>query len=200
MTSRQDQVADEVSDDEIAVRILDKEELGLRQLLVKHGKKVKSFLRWKYGGQLDDEDRTDVLHQVAYRAWKYMGSFDDKRGSLGAWLVGIAQNEAIDFLQRERLPVGDLEHDPTAADDDDTKLDPERRKLFEDLDRILEELPRMQQLVAKEDLRSGGEADGPALAKKLGKTANAVRVARSKARRTIAEKLRALGHCMRGDA
>lgn len=200
MTSRQDQVADEVSDDEIAVRILDKDDLGLQQLLAKYGGKVKAFLRWKFGGQLDDEDRTDILHQVAHRAWKYMGSFDDEKGSLGAWLVGIAQNEAIDFLQRERQPVGELEHDPPAADDDDTELDPERRKLFEDLDQILEELPRMQRLVAKEDLRSGGEADGPALAKKLGTTSNAVRVARSKARRTIAEKLRELGHRMGGDA
>jgi len=194
----EDQVAEEVSDDEIAVRILDEEELGLRQLLAKYGGGVKSFLQWKFGGQLDDEDRTDLLHRVALRAWKYMGSFDDKKGSLGAWLVGIAQNEALDFLQRERLPVGELEHDPP-ADDDDTDLDPERRKLFEDLDQVLEELPPMQRLVAKEDLRSGGEADGPSLAKKLGKTANAVRVARSKARKTIAEKLQALGHHLGGD-
>ena len=55
-------------------------------------------------------------------------------------------------------------------------------------------------LVVKEDLRCGGEADGPALAKKLDTTANAVRVARSKARKTIAKELGKLGHDLGGAA
>ena len=46
----------------------------------------------------------------------------------------------------------------------------------------------------------GGEADGPALAKKLDTTANAVRVARSKARKTIAKELGKLGHDLGGAA
>jgi len=199
VTNEQDEKAAEVADDDIALRMMEREELGLRLLLHKYGGKVKSFLRWKYGGQLDRDDREDLLYQAAFRAWKYIDSFDDAKGSLGAWFIGIAQNVAIDFLAKERLPVEGLEHDPPTQADE-TEMDPERRRLFEDLDRVIEQLPRMQQLVAKEDLRSGGEADGPALAKKLGTSANAVRVNRSKGRATIAEKLKKLGHDLGGDA
>jgi len=199
VTNKQDQKAAEVSEEDIALRMMEREELGLRLLLLKYGGKVKSFLRWKYGGQLDREDREDLLYQAAFRAWKYIDSFDDAKGSLGAWFVGIAQNVTIDFLKRERLPVGVVDYDPPEHVDE-TEMDPERRRLFEDLDRVIEQLPRMQQLVAKEDLRSGGEADGPALAKNLGTSANAVRVARSKGRATIAENLKKLGHNLGGDA
>ncbi len=200
MTQKQDPPAVDLAEDEdIALRIMERQDLGLRLLLRKYGGKVKSFLRWKYGGQLDQQDRTDILHQAAFRAWKYIDSFDEAKGSLGAWFVGIAQNEAIDYLQRERLPVEGLEHDPP-GDADETEMTPERRKLFEELDQVIEELPPMQRAVAKEDLRCSGEADGPALAAKLGTTPNAVRVARSKARRTISEKLQKRGHRLGGDA
>lgn len=200
MTKKQDRpAADVAEDDEIALRIMEREELGLRLLIRKFGGKVKSFLRWRYGGQLDAEDCADILHQVAFRAWKYIDSFDDAKGSLGSWLVGIAQNEALDYLQKERLPVEGLEHDPP-GDVDVTEMTPERRRLFEDLDQVIEELPPMQRVVAKEDLRCGGEADGPALAEKLGTTPNAVRVARSKARKTLGEQLQKRGHRLGGDA
>lgn len=200
MTSEPDQQnAAEISDDDIALRIMEREKLGLIQLLEKYGGKVKAFLGWKHGAQLDDEDRTDILHKVAFQAWRYIDSFDESKGSLGVWLVAIAQNEAIDFLQRERLPVVELEQDPLVTDDVD-EMTPERRKLFEDLDRVMDELPARQKAVAKEDLRCGGEADGPTLAKKLGTTSNAIRVARSKARKTIAEKMTKLGHNLGGDA
>lgn len=200
MTNKPDQTAADVAgDDEIALRMMGREELGLRLLLHKYGGKVKAVLRRKFVGQLDEEDCADILHRAAFRAWQYIDSFDDAKGSLGAWFVRIAQNEAIDYLQEERLPVEGLEHDPV-GDLDETELTPERRKLFEDLDQIIEELPLVQRAVAKEDLRCGGEADGPALAAKLGNTPNAVRVARAKARKTIGEKLRKLGHDLGGDA
>jgi len=199
VTSKQDQKTAEVADVDIALRIMQREDLGIRQLLEKYGGKIKALLRWKFGAQFNDEDRLDILQQATIRAWKYIDSFDDRKGSLWAWFAGIAQNEAIDALQRERLPVEVLEHDPPEHDDD-TELDPESRRLFEDLDRVIEGPPTMQRLVVKEDLRCGGEADGPAVAKKLDTTANAVRVARSKARKTIAKELGKLGHELGGAA
>lgn len=201
MSSEQNQAAAAAADDEeIVLRIMDREELGVRQLLAKYGGKVKALLRWKFGAQLDAEDRTDVLHRAATRAWKYIEKFDESKGSLWAWFAAIAQNQAIDLLQEERLPVVELEQDPPTATDDAEELTPERRQLFEDLDRIIEGLPKRQREVAKEDLRCGGEADGPELGKKLGASSNAIRVARSKYRKTIAEEMKRLGHELGGDA
>lgn len=200
MTSNQDQVAAAAVDDEdIVLRIMEREELGVRQLLEKYGGKVKALLRWKFGAQLGDQDCIDVLHRAATRAWKYIDKFDETKGSLWSWFVAIAQNQAIDLLQEERLPVVELEHDPLSPSDEVEELTPERKRLFENLDRIVEGLPKRQREVAREDLRCGGEADGPELAKKLGTTPNAIRIARSKYRKTIADELKKLGHDLGGD-
>ncbi len=167
MAIKQNQTID---DEDIVLRIMEREELGLQQLLEKYGGKVKSLLRWKYGAQLDDDDRIDILHRAAERAWRYIGSFDDSKASLWAWFIAIAQNQVIDFLQKERLPVVELDHEPLDPNEDVEELTPERRRMFEDLDRIIEGLPNRQHQIAKEDYRCGGEADGPEVAKKLGIT------------------------------
>lgn len=196
MTENSEQITKDVVDDvDIVLQLMEREEQGLRLLIRKYGGPVKAFLRSRFGPQLSRDDREDLLSDVVARVWKYINSFDESKGSLGSWLVGIAQNEALDMLARERLPVETLEHDPLdPTDDQDEELTPERRRLFEEMDKIIEELTPRQQEVVREDMRCGGEADGPALAAKLGTSPNAIRVARSKARKIIREKLQALGH------
>ena len=54
MTSKQDQKTAEVADVDIALRIMEREDLGIRQLLEKYGGKIKALLRWKFGAQFND--------------------------------------------------------------------------------------------------------------------------------------------------
>lgn len=41
----------------------------------------------------------EVAQDAFVRAWRYAGSFDHRRGSLAAWLLTIARNQAVDALR-----------------------------------------------------------------------------------------------------
>lgn len=62
-------------------------------------------------------DRTvaeDLLQEVFVRAWQRAATYQNARGRVGAWLLGIAHNVAIDELRRQRrrpLAVTERERD-----------------------------------------------------------------------------------------
>lgn len=60
-----------------------------------------------------DRFAADEVAQDAFvRAWRYGASYDPRRGTAAAWLLGIVRNAAIDHLRREGQrpwrPVGDM--------------------------------------------------------------------------------------------
>jgi RNA polymerase sigma-70 factor (ECF subfamily) len=52
----------------------------------------------------------DVAQEAFVRAWRFAASFDERRGSVLAWLLGITRNVALDSVRgrgRRPEPVGD---------------------------------------------------------------------------------------------
>ncbi len=55
------------------------------------------------------DDAEDVLQRVFYEVWRHNGLYDPSR-SLAAWVLGIARNQAIDHLRRQRNTAVALEN------------------------------------------------------------------------------------------
>ena len=50
----------------------------------------------------DTGQAEDVLQEVFLQLWRKPAAFVQERGSLGAWLVVVARNRAIDLLRRRK--------------------------------------------------------------------------------------------------
>lgn len=56
----------------------------------------------------DRQEAEDVVHDAFVAVWRKIDRFDEKRGSLRAWLMTVVRNRAIDRI-RARRPALDLE-------------------------------------------------------------------------------------------
>ena len=167
---------------------------GLRALLAAHGPKAMGYLKRAFAEQIPADELEAVLWTAAYKAWKGIGSFDDRKASLGTWFVAIAKNAAIDYLRQR--PVEDVTllddpaefADPWTGDVPDEEA-PKQKKLRKALDELLAKLPRLQREVMVADLAADGAADSHLLAERLESTVPAIQTARSKARKTLRNEL-----------
>jgi RNA polymerase sigma-70 factor, ECF subfamily len=79
-------------------------------------RRVYSYCAYRLGDGPDAEDATSDTFE---RALRYRSSFDSRRGTPSAWLVGIARRAVDDLLSRRLTTVEDVpeqyapEHDPT---------------------------------------------------------------------------------------
>jgi RNA polymerase sigma-70 factor (ECF subfamily) len=58
------------------------------------------------------EAAAEVAQDAFVRAWRYAASFDPRRGSAAAWLLGIARNVALDHLRALGRRLDRPAHDP----------------------------------------------------------------------------------------
>ena len=84
----------------------------------------------------------DVLQEVFLQLWRNPGAFDSSRGNLGAWLVVIARNRAIDGL-RKRRPETDIA-DVAVSVEPDMAGDAERARAMEKVRAALGTMPAAQ--------------------------------------------------------
>src|SRR5918994_1058773 len=64
-------------------------------------------------------DAEEVAQEAFVRAWRFAASFDERRGSVAAWLLGITRNVALDSVRgRGRRP------EPVAQASPDLAVDP----------------------------------------------------------------------------
>jgi RNA polymerase sigma-70 factor (ECF subfamily) len=91
----------------------------------------------------DQGQAEDVVQEVFLQIWKNSSSFVRDRGSLGAWLVVVTRNRAIDHLRR-RKPTDSVE-DVVLASSIDVASEAERNHLMERVRNVLDTLPQEQQ-------------------------------------------------------
>ena len=90
----------------------------------------------------DTGQAEDVMQDIFIQIWKRPGGFVSGRGSLGAWLVVVARNRAIDSLRRRR-PTDSVE-DVVLASSTDLAAEAERNTLMEKVRAYLSQLPPEQ--------------------------------------------------------
>jgi RNA polymerase sigma-70 factor (ECF subfamily) len=90
----------------------------------------------------DTGQAEDVLQEVFLQLWRNPAAFVQDRGSLGAWLVVVARNRAIDLLRRRK--PSDSVDDVVLASSINVADEAERNVMMEKVRRALAELPREQ--------------------------------------------------------
>lgn len=84
----------------------------------------------------------DVMQDIFIQVWKKPGAFVSGRGSLGAWLVVVARNRAIDSLRRRR--PSDSVEDVVLTSSTNLAVESERSILMEKVRLYLANLPPEQ--------------------------------------------------------
>jgi RNA polymerase sigma-70 factor (ECF subfamily) len=98
------------------------------------------------------QDAEEVLLDVFMKAWKYAGSYSEKRGSVQAWLLIMARNSAIDRIRSRKAQPATLSFEPQAfpepvsadATPEEASFIEERRRRVQ---QVLNELPPEQREV-----------------------------------------------------
>src|SRR5271156_4550847 len=90
----------------------------------------------------DTGQAEDVMQDIFIQIWKKPSAFISGRGSLGAWLVVVARNRAIDSLRRRR-PTDSVD-DVVLASSTDLASEAERNTLMEKVRTYLNKLPPEQ--------------------------------------------------------
>lgn len=185
---------------EIVFQMMDGDREALKRLLKAYGPRVKSILLRKYGFILTDHDIEVVLCFAAEKAFRGVGTYDDKKGRLGGWFYRIAYYTAVEMLRDEQgdpdNPTVPLLEEP-AAPDEQREADERRPSddpVIMDLLECIEELGAVQRTIAKADLLAGGEADAEVLAKKLGIPKQHVYSYRNKYHEALEKRMTKRGH------
>ena len=90
----------------------------------------------------DSGQAEDVLQEVFLQLWRKPAAFVQNRGSLGAWLVVIARNRAIDVLRRRK--PSDSVDDVVLASTVNVADEAERNTMMEKVRRVIADLPMEQ--------------------------------------------------------
>jgi RNA polymerase sigma-70 factor (ECF subfamily) len=90
----------------------------------------------------DTGQAEDVLQEVFLQLWRKPAAFVQNRGSLGAWLVVIARNRAIDVLRR-RKPSDSVE-DVVLASPVNVADEAERNTVMQKVRGVMANLPEEQ--------------------------------------------------------
>lgn len=91
----------------------------------------------------DTGEAEDVMQEIFVQVWRSPGSFVSGKGSLGAWLLVVARNRAIDSIRR-RKPTDSVD-DVILHSSTDLASEAERNTMIEKVRVVLHGLPKEQQ-------------------------------------------------------
>jgi RNA polymerase sigma factor (sigma-70 family) len=174
--------------------MMEKDESALFALLETYGPKVRGYLRKHFGDVLKAPELDEALNRAAFSVWRFADRFNPERASLRGWFLSIARNAAVSILRSERRHLAkDLEYDPAYNPAEDCPgqapdIDSKEKRRLQELDDILyKKLTGLEQTVALNDYKAGGEADAGRLAAMLGKTRQNIYTTRSKVKKKITQ-------------
>ena len=108
----------EREDAELAQRLLARDERALKTVIDRFGPLVHGMASRVIAEPTHAEE---VAQDTFLALWKRPGAFDPTRGSLQAFLLGVARNKAIDLVRREEsrrrtanVLIAEAEHEPLA--------------------------------------------------------------------------------------
>jgi RNA polymerase sigma-70 factor, ECF subfamily len=90
----------------------------------------------------DTGQAEDVMQEIFLQLWRKPAAFVQGRGSLGAWLVVVARNRAIDLLRRRK--PSDSVDDVVLASPINVADEAERNTMMEKVRRVIADLPAEQ--------------------------------------------------------
>jgi RNA polymerase sigma-70 factor (ECF subfamily) len=138
-TSNSDTASGSSDDSTLLARIGQGDETGMEAIFKRYSGPVYSVaLRVLH----DTGQAEDVMQEIFLQLWRNPEAFVHGRGSLGAWLVVVARNRAIDVLRR-RKPTDAVE-DVVLASSYDLAAEAERNGMMEKVRVILADLPEEQ--------------------------------------------------------
>ena len=106
-------VPEEVDDESLALRMMEKDEEALGALLKIYGPKVRGYLKQKFGDVLRQPELDEVFNRAAFNVWRFADRFRPECGGLRGWFIRIARNAAFSLLRGENRHLAkDLEYDP----------------------------------------------------------------------------------------
>jgi RNA polymerase sigma factor (sigma-70 family) len=195
--------ATEIRDSQIVAMLCAASEEGARLLLQVHGPRVKWLLKDRFGDVLAEPDLAAALNEAAFKAFRAIRTFDESKGTLGAWFWQIAANTARNILRGEiRHAHGDLAYDPYGPSRPPTSLadedDPAADEMLQGLRDAIEALPDLQRKIIQADLASGDVASAAWLAERYGTTPASIYVSRGKAHENLRKTLLKRGHSQDG--
>jgi RNA polymerase sigma-70 factor, ECF subfamily len=102
-------------------RLLSRDESALREVIAAFGGIVLGMARRVLG---DSHLAEEVAQDAFVALWNRPGAYDGSRGSLGAFLVGVTRNKAIDLVRKEESArrtkdalIAEAETTPSASSD-----------------------------------------------------------------------------------
>ena len=91
----------------------------------------------------DSGHAEDVMQEIFFQLWRNPDSFSSARGSLGAWLLVVARNRAIDHLRQRRS--GEPVDEVIVASATNLENEAQRSIIIQRVQGIIGDLPKEQQ-------------------------------------------------------
>lgn len=171
-----------VIDQNLILRIMERDEDALRALVDRHAARIQQVLARRFQTVLRDAEIEEALNFAAWKVWRYASRYDQTKGEVGAWFYKIAENEALDLIRARQTANLPLEQELPFRQRKPDDSSWAEASVIQQLRATIEALPDMQRRILQADLAAGGRADDQWLAGRLETTVNSIRVSRTKAR------------------
>jgi len=195
--------------DTIALKVFDDDESALTDILKHYAPRIEKALLKRYGGFLAAEDIEEVVSDAARKFWEARGSYDDRKGSIRAFLYMIAKNRALDVLrlgwQKARQLEMSVEKEflenacvdtrcpgSVIEDSEPSGANAERDKAVRE---TLAEMPDVQRRILEEDAMAEEDVDAAELGRRLGGIpSGTIRVYRMRAKEAFHKGMKRRGY------
>lgn len=183
--------------------LLDKNQHGLAMMLEEYGRAIERVLETQFTNGTRTPMIRDAIMDSLFQIWRHPEKYDPKKSPIRYYWYLIARCRVLDQLKRKELQFRPLPEDVALVRERTTRraLEVQSTKLkwlIRFIDQFVAELPFVEQQVFRADRVSGGELNVQELANELGKTENAIRLARKRARDKLQRKL-AMSEYLGGD-